>query len=146
MSKTARQSLLLRVVRERRPRTQEELGRELRAFGVEISQVTLSRDLREMGVVKGPEGYREPGEAPRAPAETLRRVLREFVVGVEPAGSLVVLRTAPGAAAAAALALDRAGLPEIVGTVAGDDTIFAATRSAAEARRVADWLRVESGV
>ena len=141
MSKTARQSLLLKIVRERSPRTQEEVVELLADRGVEISQVTLSRDLRELGVVKSPRGYQEPGAAPRPPEEALSRTLREFVVAVDVAQNLVVLKTNPGGAMAAALALDRSGWKEIVGTVAGDDTIFAATASAAAARKLAGRLR-----
>jgi transcriptional regulator of arginine metabolism len=141
MSKTARQSLLLRIVRERTPRTQEEVAELLADHGVEVSQVTLSRDLRELGMVKSAEGYREPGAAPRLPEETLLRTLREFVISVDTAQNLIILKTNPGAAAAAALALDRAAWKEIVGTVAGDDTIFAATAHAAAAGRIAKRLR-----
>ncbi|MCB1018540.1 MAG: ArgR family transcriptional regulator [Bryobacterales bacterium] len=141
MSKAARQSLLLRIVRERSPRTQEEVASLLASRGVEVSQVTLSRDLRELGVVKAPEGYREPQATPRPPEEALLRTLREFVTAVETAQNLVVVKTNPGGAAAVALGLDRAGWKEIVGTVAGDDTIFAATASARSAGRLADRLR-----
>jgi transcriptional regulator of arginine metabolism len=145
MSKTARQSLLLRIVRERTPRTQEEVVELLADRGVEISQVTLSRDLRELGVVKSPQGYREPGAAPRPPEELLLRTLREFVVAVDTAQNLVVVKTNPGSAATVALGLDRAGWPEIVGTVAGDDTIFAATANTAAAKRLAARLNETVG-
>ena len=145
MSKTARQSLLLRIVRERAPRTQEEVVELLADRGVEVSQVTLSRDLRELGVVKSPQGYRELGAAPPPPEEMLLRTLREFVTGVDVAQNLVVIKTNPGSAAAVALGLDRAGWPEIVGTVAGDDTIFAATASATMAKRLAGKLQEAVG-
>ena len=145
MSKTARQSLLLRIVRERTPRTQEEVAELLAGRGVEVSQVTLSRDLRELGVVKSPQGYREPGAAPPPPEEALLRTLREFVVSVDTAQNLVVLKTNPGGAAAVALGLDRTGWPEIVGTGAGDDTIFAATASVAAAKRLAAKLHEAVG-
>ena len=145
MSKTARQSLLLRIVRERTPRTQEEVVELLADRGVEISQVTLSRDLRELGVVKSPQGYREPGAAPRLPEELLLRTLREFVVAVDTAQNLVVVKTNPGSAATVALGLDRAGWPEIVGPVAGDDTIFAATANTAAAKRLAARLNETVG-
>jgi transcriptional regulator of arginine metabolism len=141
MSKTARQSLLLKIVRERSPRTQEEVAELLAGRGVEVSQVTLSRDLRELGVVKSAKGYQEAGAAPRPPEEALLRTLREFVVAVDVAQNLVVLKTNPGGAMAAALALDRSGWKEILGTVAGDDTIFAATASAGAARRLAGRVR-----
>ncbi len=141
MTKAARQARLLEIVRRRRSRTQEELAAALAEIGVEVSQVTLSRDLRELGVMKAPEGYREAGSAGvAAPPDQLARVLRDFVVSIRPAGNLVVIQTNPGGAGAVALALDRSGRDEIVGTVAGDDTIFVATDSAAEARRLAAEL------
>ena len=141
MTKAARQGLLLEIVRSRAVRTQEELAVALAESGAEASQVTLSRDLRELGVVKTPEGYREPA-AVAAPAaeEELQRVLRTFVVSVQPAGNLVVVKTNPGGAGAVALALDRSGRSEIVGTVAGDDTIFVATPSIAAARSLTQEL------
>ena len=141
MTKAARQGLLLEVVRSRAVRTQEELAAALAESGAEASQVTLSRDLRELGVVKTPEGYREPASV-SAPAaeEELQRALRTFVVSVQPAGNLVVVKTNPGGAGAVALALDRSGRSEIVGTVAGDDTIFVATPSVAAARLLTQEL------
>ena len=145
MSKAARQSLLLKIVRESTPRTQEEVVELMADRGVEVSQVTLSRDLRELGVVKAPQGYREAGAAPPPPEEALLRTLRDFVVSVDTAQNLVVLKTNPGGAAAVALGLDRAGWQEIVGTVAGDDTIFAATANPAAAKKLAARLRETVG-
>ena len=141
MTKAQRQALLRTVVRRGGLRTQEELGAALASEGVEVSQVTLSRDLRELGVVKTVEGYREPGSLGPAPAETLERVLREFLLEVLPAQNLVVLKTNPGGAGPVALALDRSGWSEILGTVAGDDTIFAATASPSAARKTVERLR-----
>ncbi|MBI1356121.1 MAG: ArgR family transcriptional regulator [Acidobacteria bacterium] len=141
MTKTRRQALLRNVVRRGGLRTQEELGEALAAHGVEVSQVTLSRDLRELGVVKTSEGYREPGALGPAPLENLERVVREFLVDALPAQNLVVLKTNPGGAGPVAVALDRAGWPEILGTVAGDDTIFVATASADLALEAANRLR-----
>ena len=134
MTKTARQALLLDVLRGRAVRTQEELVEALAEHGVEASQVTLSRDLRELGVVKAPDGYRE-AEALNAPLQQdqLARALRDFAVSMEEAGNLVVIRTSAGAAGPLALALDRSGLQRIIGTIAGDDTIFVATASASDA-------------
>ena len=140
MTKAARQARLLDLVRARTLRTQDELAVALAESGVEASQVTLSRDLREMGVIKTPDGYREPGAPVPAPEETLQRILRDFVRSVVPAGNLVVVRTNPGGASAVALALDRSGNDDIVGTVAGDDTIFVATPSARSAGRLAREL------
>jgi transcriptional regulator of arginine metabolism len=102
---------------------------------VEATQVTLSRDIHELGIIKTPEGYREAGAIVTADTgDNLRRVLQEFLRDVEVAQNLVVLQTNPGAAAAVALALDAESWPELVGTVAGDDTIFAAARGASAAK------------
>ncbi len=106
--------------------------------GIQTSQVTLSRDIRELGIVKTPEGYRERNSIPPSepPRENLRRVLQEFLRDVEVARNLVVLKTAPGGASAVALALDAEDWPELVGTVAGDDTVFAAAPSARAAKKL----------
>lgn len=146
MTKAARQGLLLEIVRGRSIRTQEDLAAALARQGIEASQVTLSRDLRELGVVKTPEGYREPETivAP-TPEESLQRVLRTFVVSIQPAGNLVVVRTNAGAAGPVALALDRSGRDEIVGTIAGDDTIFVATESTGAAKGLARSLAEPRG-
>jgi len=141
MTKTARQALLLEILRSRAVRTQEELAEALAARGAEASQVTLSRDLRELGVVKAPDGYRE-AEAVNTPAqeEQLARALRDFAISITPAASLVVIRTSAGAAGPLGLALDRSRLESIVGTIAGDDTIFVAAASAAKAIEAAKQL------
>jgi transcriptional regulator of arginine metabolism len=151
-----RREEMLRIIREAAVRSQDELQRLLRHRGFPAAQPTLSRDLRELGVAKSPSGYVVPAPPPRAfarvaptpapsaasgrRAEDLDRTVREFVLSVEPAGSLVVQRTPPADASPVARAIDEARLPEIVGTVSGDDTIFLATRSAAAAGRLARRL------
>lgn len=140
MTKAQRQSLLLKVVRQGGLRTQEELGEALATQGVAVSQVTLSRDLRDLSVVKTVEGYQDGSTLTPAPLESLRRVLREFLLEAIPAQNLVVLKTYPGGAGPVALGLDRSGWPEILGTVAGDDTVFVATASAMDAKRLAAKL------
>jgi transcriptional regulator of arginine metabolism len=136
MNKAFRQAQLQKIVRDRDVFTQEELAAALAGKGIETTQVTLSRDIRELGIVKTPEGYREPGAiaAHDNGRENLGHVLQEFLRDVEVAQNLVVLKTNPGSAAAVALALDAEAWPEVVGTVAGDDTIFAATRGPSAAK------------
>jgi len=135
MKKAYRQAQIEKIIREREIHTQEELAEALAVRGVEATQVTLSRDIHELGIIKTPEGYREAGSIVTADTgDNLRRVLQEFLRDVEVAQNLVVLQTNPGAAAAVALALDAESWPELVGTVAGDDTIFAAARGAAAAK------------
>ncbi len=138
MSKRLRQSELQKLIREKTLRTQEELAAELSRRGITATQVTLSRDLRELAIVKTPEGYRRRDAVAQASTspDNLARVLHEFLRQANVAQNLVVLRTNPGSANAVALALDTANLAEIVGTVAGDDTIFVAAPDSAAARRL----------
>ncbi len=138
MSKRLRQSELQKLIREKTLHTQEELAAELSRRGITATQVTLSRDLRELAIVKTPEGYRRRDAVAQASTspDNLARVLHEFLRQANVAQNLVVLRTNPGSANALALALDTANLAEIVGTVAGDDTIFVAAPDSAAARRL----------
>ncbi len=141
MTKTQRQAAILATISRASIRTQEDLAEALRRRGVEASQVTLSRDLRELGVFKTGEGYREPGLQPTQEGATpLAAVLHQFLTEAIPAQNLVVLKTRPGGAAALALAIDRAHWPEIIGTVAGDDTILAVTASHKAAEAIAARL------
>lgn len=140
-----RRDAIVRVVREEAVRSQEELQRLLAEKGFEATQPTLSRDVRELGLVKTPRGYALPGapdpgiDAERR-AERLGRVLAESVLSVRVAGSLVVLKTPPAGAHPVARVVDEAGLPEAVGTIAGDDTVFVAASDADSARALAARL------
>ena len=138
MSKRLRQSAIQKLIRAKTLHTQAEVAAELARQGIETTQVTLSRDLRELAVVKTPEGYRERDAVARAAPslDDLARVMHEFLRETRIAQNIVVLKTNPGGANAVALALDSAGLPEIVGTVAGDDTIFVAASDSAAAHRL----------
>jgi len=147
--RAARRDEILKLVRESPVRSQEELLQGLQRLGFEVTQPTLSRDVRELGLAKTPEGYVLPSDltafpapgasmAPRAAREDrLHQTLRGFVASVETAGPIVVLRTPPAAAQPVARAIDDADLGEVAGTIAGDDTIFVAARGAAAARRLA---------
>ncbi len=132
---------------------QGELRRLLKAEGLDAAQPTLSRDIRELGLSRARTAI-TPRKPPRLPApgapepsvagrrrERLERLVRQYVLAVEPAGTLVVLRTPPADAQPVALALDAASLEGVVGTIAGDDTIFLATRSEDEVRNLAQSLR-----
>ncbi len=138
MTKAFRQAQVQKIIRAGGVSTQEQLAAKLSAEGVSVTQVTLSRDLRELRVVKTPEGYRDAetiGAKGPAP-DNLARVLKEFLRDVQPAQNLVVLKTHPGGANAVALALDAEQWPEIVGTVAGDDTIFVAAPDGRAAKKL----------
>lgn len=120
--------------------SQHDLLSRLRAGGVETTQATLSRDLADLGVVKGPEGWRLPDQAASAPTE-LAPAVRAYLLHVEVGGTMAVLRTRTGHATPLAVELDRTRLDGALGTVAGDDTIFLACRSPAMARAVARRLQ-----
>ncbi|CAG0982505.1 Arginine repressor [Phycisphaerales bacterium] len=140
--KTRRHSRIRELIASRRVHSQEELGALLASEGLHATQGTLSRDLRELGVLKGPEGYSLPGQTPvreQAPRE-LERAIRERLVSARQAGNLVILRTAPGHASALAVEVDRAQPEGAVGTVAGDDTVFVAAPSPAKAARLTRLL------
>lgn len=134
-SRARRHELLLRLIETRPLHTQEELAEALQAAGVPATQASLSRDLRALGVVKLGGRYRRGPESPASLglADALRFFLRE-AVAVPP--NLAVLRTSAGAASEVASLLDHAAWPEVVATLAGDDTVFVAVPGAAAAQRV----------
>ncbi|MFC6023336.1 arginine repressor [Plantactinospora solaniradicis] len=154
LTRAARHGRIVDLIREREIRSQTELADLLAESGVQVTQATLSRDLDELGAVKvrggdGPavylipeDGMRPLRDAEQAPARLLR-LLRELLNGVDSSGNIAVLRTPPGAAQYLASALDRAGLPEVVGTIAGDDTILVvareATGGAALGEKLSSW-------
>jgi transcriptional regulator of arginine metabolism len=129
-------------------RSQEDLQRRLRRRGIAVAQPTLSRDLKTLGLAKTPRGYVTTPAGAFVPAEArlvaLDRAVGEFVLSVRAAAALVVVRTPPAGAHPLARALDEAELPEVVGTIAGDDTVFVACTGPAGARLVERRLR-ESG-
>jgi transcriptional regulator of arginine metabolism len=130
LSKAARQHRIGQLLEAEPVTSQQQLVELLAAAEVEATQATVSRDLEELGAVKvrvaGGEPIYAVPELPKdrvVPSDHLRRVLGDWVVEVASSGNLVVVRTPPGSAHVVASALDRASLPEILGTVAGDDTI-----------------------
>jgi transcriptional regulator of arginine metabolism len=143
VTKTYRQAQILRLIRAQPVRTQEELSAALAKVGVEVTQVTLSRDIRELGLVKGPDGYHEGAER-AAQAEDgkspLRRAVEEFMREVKTAQNLLIIKTTRGTAAPLADAIDRENWPEIVGTLAGEDTVFAAAPDARRAQQAKEKL------
>lgn len=146
--KAHRQAAILELV-DREPITsQEQLRDRLRTRGIEATQATLSRDVRDLGLIKRPTdgAYRRGGEALAGesdPGVRLRTAMDDYLRRHEVVEQLIVLRTDTGQAQPLAVAIDRAGVDEIVGTIAGDDTILVICRSAADAaalsRRLTEW-------
>jgi len=139
MNKTFRQGQILKLIRAKQILTQEELASELsERCGIQTTQVTLSRDIRELGLLKTPEGYRQVVGAPAGPE--LATIAAEFLQDVRIAQNLIVLRTSPGNANTLAVAIDKEELPEVVGTLAGDDTILVIAPDAGTAAKLRQKL------
>ena len=122
MSKSYRQGQILKLVRSKQINTQDELAHELKLLGIAATLVTLSRDIRDLRLVKTREGYQEMSAEEAGPQFSM--LASEFLHDVRCAQNLVVLKTAPGHANSVAVALDNEEWPEVVGTIAGDDTIL----------------------
>lgn len=131
-SKRKRHTAILELIRARRVHSQDELRLLLRERGFDVTQATLSRDLRELRVAKVPHGQGESYYAAPSDAEdvapALERLLPHLLVSADGVGNLVVVKTAPGGAQAVAEAFDLEAWPEVLGTVAGDDTILLVLR------------------
>jgi transcriptional regulator of arginine metabolism len=133
---------ILELITTRAIRTQEELAQALAAEGWDVTQSSVSRDIRALRLVKVEGAYRRPPSRAAHSPDPDRRRVAEDVIGMEPAGdSLIVLHTPPGEASAVGLALDRLAWADMVGTIAGDDTIFVAAKDAAAQRRLVRELK-----
>ncbi len=148
--KVRRQAAILDVIGREPVRSQEQLRRALVAAGHDVTQATLSRDIREMGLVKGGSSgaYHPPGGEVMdggAPSTELQRAVAALLIRAAQAQHTVVLRTGPGQAPPLAEALDRSGLPEIVGTLAGENTIFVMTPDTRRARALVRRLEALAG-
>lgn len=134
MNKSFRQAQILEVIRSGNIFTQDELARELGARGIQTTQVTLSRDMRELHLVKTADGYRRLPSEVRGP--DLGFVADEYLQDIRVAQNLVILKTSPGGASPLAIAIDSKEMREVVGTVAGDDTVLVVTPDGAAAERL----------
>ena len=146
--KRFRQGQILKLLAGPPVANQDELRRRLGHLGVRVTQATLSRDLRELRLVKTQEGYRPLGAAAPeegSPLPTLARAVKEFLLDLRPAQNMLVLKTPPSGAQPLAAAIDAEHWKEIAGTLAGDDTILimTASRSARSAiqKRLEELLR-----
>ncbi|MGQ0831716.1 MAG: arginine repressor [Microthrixaceae bacterium] len=153
LAKPQRQHRIAKLLAEQAVTSQAHVVELLAADGVRATQATVSRDLDDLGAIKvrlpgGETVYAIP-ELPieqRAPEDHLRRVFGDWVVEVAHSGNLVVLRTPPGSAHVVGSALDRAGLPEVLGTVAGDDTLIVVVTESAGGANVAKQLSDLAGL
>ena len=153
MSKSQRQYLLAKILQEQAVSSQVKLVELLKSEGVDVTQATLSRDLEELGAVKvrvpvGDSVYAIPDNPTERvlPVDYLRRVLGEWLVEVSVSNNIVVLKTPPGSAHVVASAVDRAGLSEIIGTVAGDDTVLLVAASDTTGEKVSEKLKNLAGI
>jgi transcriptional regulator of arginine metabolism len=142
MSKATRQKSILEILRKGPVPSQEDLQAALEKKGFEVGQATLSRDIREMGLVKGAEGYGLPqGVSVSEALPSIGRLVREFVLEIRQAQNLLVIKTSVGSAQPVAAALDGEQWPEVVGTLAGDDTILVISSNKKTAAGLAARIR-----
>jgi transcriptional regulator of arginine metabolism len=144
--KARRQSAILDVVEREAVRSQAQLRHLLFSRGFDVTQATLSRDIKELGLLKRSSdgAYQPAGMPPAAPAsalDSLSRALAEYLLSVEAVQQLVVVKTGAGQAQILAVAIDRARLADVAGTLAGDDTILIIARDAKSAQSVAKQLK-----
>jgi transcriptional regulator of arginine metabolism len=142
LNKSLRQRAVLDIVRQGSIASQEELQRALRKRGFKVTQATLSRDIRDLGLVKTPDGYALPqGEDGGMLAlPPVKRLVREFVLDARPAQNLLVVKTIIGSAQPVAAALDEQDWDEVVGTIAGDDAILIVCPDKEAAKRIAERI------
>ena len=132
----------MELVRSGKIASQDDLLHGLQSRHIEVSQSTLSRDIQELRLAKAGGVYTVvEGEPPRVSGDSLTRILKEFVTEIEAAETLVVIKTGPGHASTVSQALDEGSLPEAMGSIAGDNTIFVAVRSARDARKLEKRLK-----
>jgi transcriptional regulator of arginine metabolism len=149
--KTQRHAAILKIVRRQHVASQEQLREALRGEGFDVTQATLSRDIRELGLAKvaAPDGgshYAPPPDGGPAIRPHLEQILPSMLVSLDGVGPLVVVKTPAGAAQALGLAIDGAGWSEIIGTIAGDDAVLVITRSERARRAVQTRLNELAGL
>ncbi len=144
-TKSERQARILQMIRDLEIGTQEDLVAGLNNAGLDVTQATISRDIKELGIIKvttatGIQKYISLERTGEVASGRLMKIFAEAVLNVEVAMNLVIIKTMPGMAQASASALDSMRLSEVVGTIAGDDTVFVAARSIPEALSLAEAL------
>ncbi len=144
--KSRRQAAILDVVEHEPVRSQEQLRQRLASRGFDVTQATLSRDIKELGLLKrSSDGAYQPAgmetTSPASTLETLGRAVAEYLINIEAVQQLVVLKTGAGQAQSLAIAIDKSRLPDVAGTLAGDDTILIIARDAKSAQAIDKQLR-----
>ncbi len=134
MKKYTRQTKILELISKKEIETQEELAEGLKAMGIDVTQATISRDIKELRLVKvmsknGKYKYATIGQSQEGITDRLNKIFENSVVSIDNAMNIIVLKTIPGAAQICASAIDYMGVDDIVGTLAGDDTVFVAIRT-----------------
>ncbi len=145
-NKAARHELLRKFLEKGPIRNQEEIRQLLIQEGVEVNQATISRDIREMGLMKTPDGYLLPELAALRRNRPVGKISLGMILSIQEAANMVVVKTPPGLAPPTGIALDRLGLEEILGTVSGDDTVFIATPNEQTAKKLCERLEKESAL
>lgn len=149
VQKRFRQGQILKLLTNEQVASQDELRRRLHHLGLRVTQATLSRDLRELRLVKTTEGYRPLADAAAAeeaaPIAAIGRAVKEFLLDIRPAQNMLVLKTPPGGAQPLAAAVDAERWKEVAGTLAGDDTVLIITPSRGAStnvrKRLEEFLR-----
>jgi transcriptional regulator of arginine metabolism len=143
--KERRQRAIVDLIRRSALANQDELAERLSKLGFAVTQATISRDLEQLGALKvrrnGELTYALPDQVRGAPNPRLAAVLRDWVRSIDVAANLVVIRTPPGSVHLVGVVLDQSELPEIVGTICGDDTIFVACPANSDAQTLAERLK-----
>lgn len=144
--KPKRQQQILEIITSEEIETQEELASELRRFGYKATQATISRDIKELQLIKVSNGnggykYARPPKREKALNERLIRILSDSLVSIDYAGHTIVVKTLSGSANAAAEAIDSLHWPDILGTIAGDNTIFIIVRNDTLTAEISDRLK-----
>jgi transcriptional regulator of arginine metabolism len=143
MSKTARHKAILDLLDDGPVESQDSMQQQLERKGFDVGQATLSRDIHELKLVKGPDGYRRAGETPGAESvlPSVMHLARQFVVEIRQAQNLLVVKTTVGSAQPVAAALDASHWPEVVGTIAGDDTVLVVSTDSKKAQALVKRIR-----
>ncbi|HBD63970.1 MAG TPA: arginine repressor [Clostridiales bacterium] len=146
MKKYTRQTKILELISKQEIETQEELADGLKAMNIDVTQATISRDIKELRLVKvmsknGKYKYATIGQSQEGITDRLYKIFENSVVSIDNAMNIIVLKTIPGAAQICASAIDYMGVEDIVGTLAGDDTVFVAIRSLEKVDYVLDEFK-----